>query len=44
VPLQQIVYRQLLYLVVLQGTVAALLGGRQRWRAMARSGLAAAAR
>ncbi|MEU7869899.1 bifunctional polysaccharide deacetylase/glycosyltransferase family 2 protein [Dactylosporangium sp. NPDC049140] len=43
VPLQHVVYRQLLYLVVLQGTVAALLGGRQRWQAMARTGLAAAA-
>ncbi|GAA4259262.1 bifunctional polysaccharide deacetylase/glycosyltransferase family 2 protein [Dactylosporangium darangshiense] len=44
VPLQQIVYRQLLYLVVVQGTVAALLGGRQRWRPIARAGLAAARR
>ena len=43
VPLQQVVYRQLLYLVVVQSTVAALLGGRQRWQVMARSGLAAAA-
>jgi peptidoglycan/xylan/chitin deacetylase (PgdA/CDA1 family)/GT2 family glycosyltransferase len=40
VPLQQIVYRQLLYLVVVQSMVAALLGGRQRWMAMARTGLA----
>jgi cellulose synthase/poly-beta-1,6-N-acetylglucosamine synthase-like glycosyltransferase len=44
VPLQQVVYRQLLYLVVVQGTVAALLGGRQRWRPMTRAGLAAAGR
>ncbi|WP_432994105.1 bifunctional polysaccharide deacetylase/glycosyltransferase family 2 protein [Dactylosporangium sp. CA-233914] len=44
VPLQQVVYRQLLYLVVVQGTVAALVGGRQRWQPMARAGLAAAAR
>ncbi|MFG2039042.1 bifunctional polysaccharide deacetylase/glycosyltransferase family 2 protein [Dactylosporangium sp. NPDC048998] len=44
VPLQQVIYRQLLYLVVVQGTVAALLGGRQRWRAMARTGLAAPVR
>ncbi|GAB3868418.1 bifunctional polysaccharide deacetylase/glycosyltransferase family 2 protein [Dactylosporangium cerinum] len=43
VPLQQVVYRQLLYLVVVQSTVAALLGGRQRWQVMARTGLAAAA-
>ncbi|MFF5230779.1 glycosyltransferase [Dactylosporangium sp. NPDC000521] len=43
VPLQQVVYRQLLYLVVIQSAVAALLGGRQRWQASARAGLAAAA-
>ncbi|MET7392404.1 bifunctional polysaccharide deacetylase/glycosyltransferase family 2 protein [Dactylosporangium sp. NPDC005572] len=42
VPLQQVVYRQLLYLVVVQSSVAALLGGRQRWQAMARTGQAAA--
>ncbi|MEV6929976.1 bifunctional polysaccharide deacetylase/glycosyltransferase family 2 protein, partial [Dactylosporangium sp. NPDC051485] len=42
VPLQQAVYRYLLYLVVVQATVAAMLGGRQRWRPMTRSGLAAA--
>jgi cellulose synthase/poly-beta-1,6-N-acetylglucosamine synthase-like glycosyltransferase len=39
VPLQQILYRQLLYLVVVQSAVAALLGGRQRWAPMARYGL-----
>jgi cellulose synthase/poly-beta-1,6-N-acetylglucosamine synthase-like glycosyltransferase len=44
VPFQQVIYRPLLYLVVVQGTVAALLGGRQRWRPMARAGLAAARR
>ncbi|MGI5241888.1 bifunctional polysaccharide deacetylase/glycosyltransferase family 2 protein [Dactylosporangium sp. CA-139066] len=44
VPLQQAVYRPLLYLVVVQGTVAALLGGRQRWKPMTRAGLAAARR
>jgi hypothetical protein len=38
VPLQQRLYRQLLYLVVVQSAVAALLGGRQRWAPMARSG------
>ncbi|MGI5179416.1 bifunctional polysaccharide deacetylase/glycosyltransferase family 2 protein [Dactylosporangium sp. CA-152071] len=43
VPLQQVVYRQLLYLVVIQSAVAALLGGRQRWQASVRTGLAAAA-
>ncbi|GIJ72225.1 bifunctional polysaccharide deacetylase/glycosyltransferase family 2 protein [Virgisporangium ochraceum] len=39
VPLQQFVYRQFLYLVVVQSTVAALLGGRERWQAMARTGI-----
>jgi len=40
-PLQQIVYRQLMYLVVIQSTVMALLGGRLRWHRMARTGAAA---
>ena len=39
-PLQQVVYRQLMYLVVLQSTVAALLGNRQRWQRMHRTGQA----
>jgi cellulose synthase/poly-beta-1,6-N-acetylglucosamine synthase-like glycosyltransferase len=39
VPAQQFVYRQLSYLVVVQAAVAALLGGRQGWRAMARTGI-----
>ena len=42
IPLQQVVYRQLMYLVVVQSTVAALLGGRQRWQTVARTGLASA--
>ena len=37
-PLQQIVYRQLMYLVVVQSCVAALLGSRQRWHRMLRTG------
>jgi cellulose synthase/poly-beta-1,6-N-acetylglucosamine synthase-like glycosyltransferase len=41
-PLQQIVYRQLMYLVVFQSTVTALLGGRMRWHRMARTGAATA--
>ena len=41
-PLQQIVYRQLMYLVVFQSTVMALLGGRLRWHRMARTGAASA--
>ncbi|UQU65811.1 bifunctional polysaccharide deacetylase/glycosyltransferase family 2 protein [Couchioplanes caeruleus] len=39
-PLQQIVYRQLMYLVVVHATVAALLGDRQRWHRMHRTGQA----
>jgi peptidoglycan/xylan/chitin deacetylase (PgdA/CDA1 family)/glycosyltransferase involved in cell wall biosynthesis len=39
-PLQQVVYRQLLYLVVVQAAVAALLGNRQRWQRMHRTGQA----
>jgi len=41
-PLQQIVYRQLMYLVVIQSTVMALLGSRLRWQRMARTGAATA--
>jgi cellulose synthase/poly-beta-1,6-N-acetylglucosamine synthase-like glycosyltransferase/peptidoglycan/xylan/chitin deacetylase (PgdA/CDA1 family) len=41
-PLQQIVYRQFLNLVVVQSTVMALLGGRLRWHRMARTGAASA--
>ncbi|GGK76839.1 bifunctional polysaccharide deacetylase/glycosyltransferase family 2 protein [Mangrovihabitans endophyticus] len=39
-PLQQVVYRQLMYLVVVQATVAALLGDQQRWQRMHRTGQA----
>ncbi|NUO58033.1 MAG: glycosyltransferase [Hamadaea sp.] len=39
---QQIVYRQLMYLVVVQSTVTALLGNRLRWQRMQRTGEAAA--
>jgi cellulose synthase/poly-beta-1,6-N-acetylglucosamine synthase-like glycosyltransferase/peptidoglycan/xylan/chitin deacetylase (PgdA/CDA1 family) len=41
-PLQQIVYRQLMYLVVVQSTVMALVGGRLRWHRMVRMGVAGA--
>jgi cellulose synthase/poly-beta-1,6-N-acetylglucosamine synthase-like glycosyltransferase len=41
-PLQQIVYRQLMYLVVVQSTVMALLGDRLRWHRMIRIGAASA--
>jgi hypothetical protein len=40
-PLQQVVYRQLMYLVVIQSTVKAMLGGRLRWHRMVRTGAAA---
>jgi hypothetical protein len=41
-PLQLIVHRQLMYLVVIQSTVMALLGGRLRWHRMVRIGAATA--
>jgi glycosyltransferase involved in cell wall biosynthesis len=41
-PLQQIVYRQLMYLVVGQATVMALGGSRLRWHTMVRTGAATA--
>ena len=37
-PLQQLVYRQLMYLVVLQSVASACYGLRQRWQAMKRTG------
>ncbi|MEQ7125428.1 bifunctional polysaccharide deacetylase/glycosyltransferase family 2 protein [Actinopolymorpha sp. B11F2] len=37
-PLQQVVYRQLMYLVVIQSVVTALLGAPLRWHAMRRQG------
>jgi cellulose synthase/poly-beta-1,6-N-acetylglucosamine synthase-like glycosyltransferase/peptidoglycan/xylan/chitin deacetylase (PgdA/CDA1 family) len=42
-PLQQVVYRQLMYLVVVQSTVTALLGSRLRWQRIIRTGQAAPA-
>jgi cellulose synthase/poly-beta-1,6-N-acetylglucosamine synthase-like glycosyltransferase/peptidoglycan/xylan/chitin deacetylase (PgdA/CDA1 family) len=39
-PLQQFVYRQLMYLVVLQSLVTAVVGSRLRWHKPARSGSA----
>jgi hypothetical protein len=41
-PLQQVVYRQLMYLVVVQSVVTALIGNRLRWHRMVRTGQAAA--
>ena len=37
-PLQQFVYRQLMYLVVVESILSALRGARLRWRPIARSG------
>ena len=38
-PLQQVVYRQLMYLVVIQSVVTALLGIRLRWHVIQRTGV-----
>jgi cellulose synthase/poly-beta-1,6-N-acetylglucosamine synthase-like glycosyltransferase len=40
-PIQQVVYRQLMYLVVFQSTVTALMGIRLRWQRIVRTGSAA---
>jgi hypothetical protein len=37
-PLQQLVYRQLMYLVVVESVLTALRGTRLHWRPIARSG------
>ncbi|GAA3984835.1 glycosyltransferase [Actinomadura viridis] len=37
-PLQQVVYRQLMYLVVIQSLVTAVLGARLRWHSISRAG------
>ena len=39
-PLQQFVYRQLMYLVLIQSVVTAVIGTRLRWQRMERRGLA----
>ncbi|MCW3818860.1 bifunctional polysaccharide deacetylase/glycosyltransferase family 2 protein [Micromonospora sp. DR5-3] len=41
-PFQQLVYRQVMYLVVVQSVVTAVIGNRLRWQRMARTGEAAA--
>ena len=43
-PLQQFVYRQLMYLVLIQSAVTALTGGRLRWQKLRRTGLEPAVR
>jgi cellulose synthase/poly-beta-1,6-N-acetylglucosamine synthase-like glycosyltransferase len=37
-PLQQFVYRQLMYLVIIESTVSALSGARAHWRHLSRTG------
>ncbi|MFE9691588.1 bifunctional polysaccharide deacetylase/glycosyltransferase family 2 protein [Micromonospora sp. NPDC005806] len=41
-PFQQLVYRQVMYLVVVQSVVTAVVGSRLRWQRMVRTGDAAA--
>jgi cellulose synthase/poly-beta-1,6-N-acetylglucosamine synthase-like glycosyltransferase/peptidoglycan/xylan/chitin deacetylase (PgdA/CDA1 family) len=38
-PLQQVVYRQLMYLVTIQSVITALVGSRQRWQVIRRAGV-----
>ena len=38
-PLQQVVYRQLMYLVTIQSVITALLGTRQPWQVIRRAGV-----
>jgi len=38
-PLQQVVYRQLMYLVTVQSVIAALLGSLERWQPLRRVGI-----
>jgi len=38
-PLQQVVYRQLMYLVTIQSVMTALLGTRHRWQSITRTGV-----
>ncbi|MEU6666155.1 glycosyltransferase [Streptomyces sp. NPDC046727] len=41
-PLQQLLYRQLMYVVLLQSWITALTGGRLRWQKLRRTGVVAA--
>ncbi|MEU1934053.1 glycosyltransferase [Streptomyces coeruleorubidus] len=41
-PLQQILYRQLMYVVLLQSWITALTGGRLRWQKLRRTGVVGA--
>ncbi|GAA2462511.1 bifunctional polysaccharide deacetylase/glycosyltransferase family 2 protein [Streptomyces macrosporus] len=42
-PLQQVLYRQLMYVVLLQSWITALTGGRLRWQKLRRTGVVEAA-
>ncbi|MFI1353433.1 polysaccharide deacetylase family protein [Streptomyces sp. NPDC020898] len=42
-PLQQILYRQLMYVVLLQSWITALTGGRLRWQKLRRTGVVGSA-
>ncbi|WP_234374602.1 hypothetical protein [Streptomyces sp. CB01635] len=37
-PLQQIAYRQMMYLVLIHSSITALTGGRLRWQKLKRTG------
>ncbi|MEW2136449.1 glycosyltransferase [Streptomyces sp. NPDC005409] len=41
-PIQQVVYRQLMYIVLLQSAITAMTGGRLRWQKLRRTGEVAA--
>ncbi|MEV7521324.1 glycosyltransferase [Streptomyces sp. NPDC091371] len=41
-PIQQLVYRQLMYIVLLQSAITAMTGGRLRWQKLRRTGEVAA--
>jgi hypothetical protein len=44
VPLQQFIYRQIMYLVLIQSVVAAVTGARLRWHKLKRTGQSPALR
>lgn len=37
-PLQQFLYRQLMYLVIIEATISALIGARASWKHIPRTG------
>jgi cellulose synthase/poly-beta-1,6-N-acetylglucosamine synthase-like glycosyltransferase len=38
VPIQQFVYRQLMYLVIIESTISAVIGVRAHWQTIPRTG------